>query len=68
MSQNLEARIIELESSVAMQDRTIEKLQESVLAQQRLIDKLETGMAALGDRLRLALEPVATGEQGDLMS
>ena len=63
MSQSLEDRVIELETTVALQDRALEKLQESILAQQRLIDALEAGMAALGDRLRMALEPA--GEEGD---
>lgn len=65
MSSDQENRIIQLESTVAMQERALEKLQESMLAQQRTLDKLEAGLSAMADRLRLLMEPTTSGEQGN---
>jgi SlyX protein len=62
MSQSQEERIISLETTVALQDRAIEKLNEAVTEQQRLIDKLEAGVAALAERMRITSEPVSEGE------
>lgn len=62
MTRTLEDRIIELESTVAMQDRTLEKLNEALLEQQRLIDRLEAGMSALAEQLRIVTEPAGEGQ------
>lgn len=49
---SMEDRIVSLETSVALSDRTVEKLSEAVMEQQKLIDTLERKVETLAARLR----------------
>ena len=62
MTRTVEDRIIDLESTVAMQDRALEKLGEALLEQQRLIDRLEAALSALAEQRRISSEPGSEGE------
>ena len=49
---SMEDRIVSLETSVALSDRTVEKLSEAVMEQQKLIDILERKVETLAAQLR----------------
>ncbi len=64
MTRTTEERLEWLETTVALQDRTIDKLNLGLIEQQRIIDRLETGVEALASRLR-TVNPPMEEEEGD---
>lgn len=62
MARTTDERLEWLETTVALQDRTIEKLNESLIEQQRIMDRLEAGVQALADKLRAFDTPMEEGE------
>ncbi|MFO7597490.1 MAG: SlyX family protein [Desulfocurvibacter africanus] len=62
MARTTEERLEWLETTLALQDRTIEQLNEALIAQQRTMDRLENGVQALADKLRAYDTPLEEGE------
>lgn len=62
MARTTEERLEWLETTVALQDRTIEKMNQGLIEQQRTIDRLEAGVQALADKLRAFGTPQEEGE------
>ncbi|EMG35877.1 hypothetical protein PCS_03360 [Desulfocurvibacter africanus PCS] len=62
MARTTEERLEWLETTLALQDRTIEQLNEALIAQQRTMDRLENGVQALADKLRAFDTPLEEGE------
>ena len=62
MARTTEERLEWLETTLALQDRTIEQLNEALIAQQRTMDRLENGVQALADKLRAFDTPSEEGE------
>ncbi len=61
----LEERIEILESSLAMQDRTVEEMNKFIIAQQRQIANLEKKIAILAEQLKDITDIAATGNVED---
>lgn len=57
---NMEARLVELESQVAQNQKTLEELNEVVIRQGELIDRLKGEIEVLGREILLTTE----GEAG----
>lgn len=61
MSETLESRIVDLETQIAHQARTLEELNEVVTAQATLIDRLQRRLDALVDGVEELGEIVSSG-------
>ncbi|WP_031485499.1 SlyX family protein [Maridesulfovibrio frigidus] len=61
----LEERIEILESSLAMQDRTVEEMNKFIIAQQRQIADLEKKITILAEQMKDITDMAATGNVED---
>jgi len=65
MARTIEERLEWLETTVALQDRTIEKMNQGLIEQQRILNRLEAGMEALAEKLRAVSTPLEEGESDE---
>lgn len=63
-SEQLAARVVELETRLAFQDDTLHQLNDALLVQQRTVEQLRRELAALTDRLR-GFDPSPVGRRED---